>query len=204
MNICNKCKNNKNLYLYKNKYYCINHSKLFFNNYVIIIQKIYKGYRTRKKLKNLYYNLPSDIQNIIIYYINLPIYYRKYYNSLGKLIYNNTNKFVMYKHYNEKINIDYIIKSYKLYNKYNCILNINNLKILFTYAEEIKHILHNIFYMEINNISDFNNFMYTNNDLENIILKQQINIDNYIEYIYTIESFIKMYKINYNTITCNY
>lgn len=42
--------------------YCINHSKLLYNNYVLTIQKIYRGHKVRRILKRIYFKLPRDLQ----------------------------------------------------------------------------------------------------------------------------------------------
>jgi len=42
--------------------YCLSHSKLLYNNYVLKIQKTYKGYKVRRILKRIYFKLPRDLQ----------------------------------------------------------------------------------------------------------------------------------------------
>ena len=63
----------------KNKYfldYCYFHYKKMYLKKIIKIQKVYKGYYIRKKLK-IYYNLPRDLQRKIIWHINKDIYSRR-------------------------------------------------------------------------------------------------------------------------------
>lgn len=81
------CKNKK-----CNDNYCTTHYKLLYTNPAIIIQKIYKGYFIRKKLK-IYYNLPRDLQRKIIWHINSDIYLRNYNSSVSKIIYRRYKEF---------------------------------------------------------------------------------------------------------------
>ena len=70
--IIKKCKK-KEFITIKNNCYCKNHCLLNFNKYVIKIQKIFLGHKCRKKLKNIYYNLPIDIQKNILFFLNKTI-----------------------------------------------------------------------------------------------------------------------------------
>ena len=65
-----------------------------------MIQKIYKGYYIRKKLK-IYYNLPRDLQRKIIWHINSDLYLRNYNSSVSKIIYRRYKEF--YNKYNKNI-----------------------------------------------------------------------------------------------------
>lgn len=72
----------------KNKYfidYCYFHYEKIYLKKIIQIQKVYKGYYTRKKLK-IYYNLPRDLQRKIIWHINKDIYLKHFHCSIFKLI----------------------------------------------------------------------------------------------------------------------
>jgi len=62
------------------------HYKLMYTEYAIMIQKMYKGYYIRKKLK-IYYNLPRDLQRKIIWHVNSDLYLRNYNSSVSKIIY---------------------------------------------------------------------------------------------------------------------
>lgn len=48
---------------------CYIHYKNKCNKFVIMIQKIWNSFRCRKKLKNLYYNLPIEIKDRVLYYM---------------------------------------------------------------------------------------------------------------------------------------
>ena len=60
----------------KNKFYinkfnlCKNHFVLINLKFIIIIQKIYRGYKVRRVLNNVYVKLDDDTQRIIKYYLN--------------------------------------------------------------------------------------------------------------------------------------
>jgi hypothetical protein len=61
--LCVKCKKYKEpLYLLSNNLLCINHAKLLYNTKIIIIQKVYRGYKKRSYLRNIFNRLPRDLQ----------------------------------------------------------------------------------------------------------------------------------------------
>lgn len=94
------------------------YSKLLNNNNAIIIQKMYKGYYIRKKLK-IYFNLPRDLQRKIIWYINSDLYLRNFNSSISRIIYRRYKEF-----YNKFF---YIFPSHNLnvliYNPFNIHIN---------------------------------------------------------------------------------
>ena len=60
---CIICKKYKYpVFLVCHNLYCLNHSKLLYNNYVLTIQKIYRGHKVRRILKRIYFKLPRDLQ----------------------------------------------------------------------------------------------------------------------------------------------
>lgn len=75
------CKNNKCILDF-----CKIHYKFVLEESVVIVQTFYRGYRIRKKLNNIYYNLPRDLQRKIIWHMNEDIYIRNYNSSIFKLI----------------------------------------------------------------------------------------------------------------------
>ena len=52
----------------------------------IYIQKIYRGYKCRKIMKNIFIRLPTDIQHKIINYNRDDMYYKKYCKTLHNII----------------------------------------------------------------------------------------------------------------------
>jgi len=65
--VCSICKKyTQPLFCLSKRVFCINHSKLLFNCYINTIQKIYRGYKTRKYLKNIFNRLPRDLQIYIL------------------------------------------------------------------------------------------------------------------------------------------
>ena len=134
----NKKKCYKNSFIIINKTpYCLNHSLLLYNKYVLIIQKFYRGYRARRYLVNIFNNLPSELQEVIIYYINGNFYKRKYLDTLTSIITNNTYGLHNYKNSEKKLSIDYLYNCYKLYYKYNKIIPINYLKHAYILGDQI-------------------------------------------------------------------
>jgi hypothetical protein len=170
---------------------------MHYKKYILIIQKIYKGYRTRKKIKNIFNNLPRDLQQIVLHYINLPIYYRNYYNKIQTIIYKKSE----YLFINKKYNINNIIKSYNLFNKYYIILNLNFLKYNYVNAKDILCQLNNDFYLLLNNYN-INNIIQSYNFLDNnfIIINNDYNTNNILNAITLLTNYIKIYEDKYNLI----
>ena len=141
-----KC-NKNSFFIINNKSYCLNHSLLLYNQYVLIIQKWYKGYKARRYLVNIFYNLPSELQKLIIYYINGNFYEIKYLDKIKNIILNNTYDLHNYKTCEKKLSINYLYNCYKFYYKYNKIIPINYLKHAYILADHILHfcdiLLHN-------------------------------------------------------------
>jgi hypothetical protein len=117
--------------------YCLNHALLLYNKYVLIIQKFYRGYKARRYLVNIFNNLPHELQEVIIYYINGNFYKKKYLNKLTYIITNNTYDLHNYKYAEKNLSIDYLYNCYKLYYKYNKIIPINYLKHAYILGEQI-------------------------------------------------------------------
>ena len=123
-----KCKlKTKNKYC--NKYVCHVHAVILFNYSILYIQKMYIGYRTRRKLKNIFVKLPNDLQNIVLWYMREPIYIKRYYNVISKIldrkIINITISENSYDYYRKISNV------YTLYTKYINITSIFNTMLLY-------------------------------------------------------------------------
>lgn len=131
-----KCNKDRVLFI-KNYPLCLNHSLLLYNKYVLIIQKFYRGYKSRRYLVNIFNNLPYDLQKLVIYYINDDYYKKKYLNTLSKIVLNNTYKFHNYNNSDEMLSLEYLYNCYKLYNKYHNIININYLKHAYVLGDHI-------------------------------------------------------------------
>jgi len=166
--LCNACKKSKKntlqLFNCNKAYYCSNHSKLLFNNFVIIIQKIYRGYRRRKYLKTIYNRLPRDLQHYILN-INL---------QKNKTISDTINSLIIKKTYKIKsltniedneITLDELTTIITLLNKYYYFLDIKWLNYYKYYFNNIKAILVALIYKKtyMLNINIFNSLnLYTN------------------------------------------
>ena len=90
---------------------------------------MYIGYRTRRKLKNIFVKLPNDLQNIVLWYMREPIYIKRYYNVISKIldrkIINITISENSYDYYRKISNV------YTLYTKYINITSIFNNNLLY-------------------------------------------------------------------------
>jgi len=176
---------------------CINHINLIYYYKIIYIQKIYKGYHCRKKLKILFYNLPCDIQKIIIYYINEPIYYKNVVKTYNKIIIKKSFKLSHTMINLKKTSLNDIAKIYYLAAKYYSILNINFLKYLYVISNDICDILNTYMF----NIIPSYTINYTL--LDNIKI-DNIEHDSYCKTINNIYIYQKIYNKNYNIIKDTY
>jgi hypothetical protein len=160
----------KKLFIVNNKKYCKFHMNYYHNNYAIIIQSIYRGYKKRQYLNNIYNKLPYDLQNNILYFIKKDFYIEKLNNKLDLIVNNKINNYII--DFNNKLNTDInvpfslltylsnnvkeVIHIYKLFVKYQSIL---------TYQS----ILYNNL---INNLNKLNVLLY---DYENRIFNAYSN-----------------------------
>ena len=178
---------------------CRNHLILTHNNNIIKIQKIFRGYKIRKKINNIYKKLPSDIQDIILHYINLPIYYTNYYKKIRNIV-NKKTKDLLYYDYtsNNKLSIDYISNCFYYINKYHLIMNINEIKILFVMNEDLRFIVNNFIYNYINHQVDIS--IWNNNVLTEIINFENNSFDKMIILYNRINNFNDIYNYYYSII----
>jgi len=127
-----------------NKKYCWIHAKKSFGKFIVLIQKVYRSMIARKKIKNIYYNLPEDIKKLILFYVRIDIYYIKYKKICQSII-------------QKKINyIDNILN--QIGQNFNLILIDDNIK-----EEQFIIYLLNIYNLFINNWNIIN-FEYINDD----------------------------------------
>ena len=103
------------------------------------IQKTFRGYLSRKKMKNLYINLPDDIQKHIIFFVRQPYYYSRFKTKINTIIelkirlYLDVCEMVLSDGYLNCINYllenkNEIINTYRVFTKYCCIINENKKK----------------------------------------------------------------------------
>jgi hypothetical protein len=190
-NFCNKPIFSKSLCL------CCNHLILTHNNNILNIQKTFRGYKTRKKIKNIYIKLPSDIQNIILYYINLPIYYLNYYKKIRNIVNKKTKELLYYDYTSDnKLSIDYISKCFYYINKYCRVMNINEIKILFVLNDDLRCIVNNYIYNYINHQVDIS--IWNNNVLTEIINFENNSFDKMIVLYNRINNFNDIYNYYYS------
>lgn len=120
--------------------YCWSHYNQLCKEIIIVIQKMYRGYKCRKKINNIYIKLPDDIQQIILNYVREDFYYKRYCNNIYTLI---NKRFIFHNIVNSSLiqtTDEYILNIFKqdinpvfyLYNKYfDIVYYINNTNIKF-------------------------------------------------------------------------
>lgn len=110
----------------------------FISKNIIYIQKIYTGYKCRKKLNYFYKRLPSDIQYLIKYHINKDLYEKRKQQQITTIINRKLSSFNI-----EIINLfntnvlfideflkfeNKILNNFNLLNKYSELVNYCNKK----------------------------------------------------------------------------
>ena len=176
----NKITCNKNSVIFvKNKPYCYNHFLLLYNNYVITIQKYYRGYKTRKYLTNIFKKLPNDLQEIILGYINYNHYIKTYNNTISNIIIKNTYNLHNYENSDKKLSIYYLYNCYKLYTKYHSIISIKYLKHAYILSEQLLNFC-NILIYQNQVILTYSYSIFEKIDITNIEILDVLNLINMI------------------------
>lgn len=68
---------------------CYIHAQQIYKDSAIIIQKIWRGFQKRTKLKNLYYDLPKELQMNVMRYVREDHYIEKKWVPSVRKIYKN-------------------------------------------------------------------------------------------------------------------
>lgn len=101
---------------YCNKYVCHIHAAILLTDSVLYIQKMYFGYKTRRKLNNIFVKLPTDLQKIVLWYIRRPLYIKRYHKAIANILDTKLTNITLiensYDYYRRISNI------YTIYNKY--------------------------------------------------------------------------------------
>ena len=83
-------KRNRKCKLYRHfREYCYIHSQAIFKGSATRIQSVWRGVYARKKLKNLFYNLPSELQSHVVKYVRKDHYMEKQWIPSVLKIYKN-------------------------------------------------------------------------------------------------------------------
>ena len=186
--LCTICKKHKNpLFNCIKANYCSNHTKLLFNNFVIIIQKIYRGYRRRKYLKTIYYRLPHDLQH---YILNMNLQKNKNISAIvNSLILKKTHKIKSLTTIEDnEITLDELTHIITLLNKYYYFLDIKWLNYYNYYFNNIKAILVSLIYKKtymlniiiFNSLNFYTNLLNNNFNKSSLLLITKINTFNHI------------------------
>lgn len=79
-----KCKLNRHF-----REYCYIHAQISFKDYTTLIQRIWRGFYTRKKIKTLFYNLPRELQYHVMKYVRIDHYIEKHWIPSILKVYKN-------------------------------------------------------------------------------------------------------------------
>ena len=185
---------NNGIYRYvNNKQYCWCHYNNYTRDSIIMIQSAYRGYKCRRYLK-IYKKLPDDIQIIIKRKISSEFYYKKYCNSIYKILYKryqNMNRVLDEKQLTYKILynntsiatlsedfipvfIDYVYPTYYLYNKYFDIISTTDNDSMLTDVKNL-HILSYPILNIVRNMSQDYFYDNENSDIDRTIYNKFIN-----------------------------
>tara|TARA_E500000178_G_C17037453_1_gene764286 strand:- start:8183 stop:8812 length:630 start_codon:yes stop_codon:yes gene_type:complete len=201
-NLNKNCKNNSFINIL-NINYCYSHYKLFLKNYIIKIQKVYRGYKSRKILY-FYKKLPLEIQYKINLYIQNEFQLERKNKIISNIIINKIDNFII-NYYNFNSEIIFL---------HNYIQNVN-INFITVNNEHIINILLYLFYLldKYRYIIITNKQFYINKyrnkilrvnmynkllELNNLLVYNKKNLVQYQNYIY-INNVIN-YKVFYNNL----
>jgi len=197
---------NNGIYRYvNNKQYCWCHYNNYTRDSIIMIQSAYRGYKCRRYLK-IYKKLPDDIQIIIKRKISSEFYYKKYCNSIYKILYKryqNMNRVLDEKQLTYKILynnsavdlgidfvtafIEYIYPTYYIYNKYFDIISTSENDSMLT---DIKN-LHILSYPILNIVRTLSQDYFYDNENSSI---DRIIYNKFVNSIFIINSLSEKYE----------
>lgn len=185
--LCIKCKKHKfPIFNCNNSNYCMNHTKLLFNNFVIKIQKTYRGYRRRKYVKTIYARLPRDLQHHIL---NFNVKNTKNYDDINLLILKKTHKIKdLTTIEDNEITLAELTNIITMLNKYYHVLNVRWLNYYKYYFNNIKAILVSLIYKKAfllniniyNSLNFYENLLNSNFNKVSLLLITKINNFNYL------------------------
>lgn len=185
--LCIKCKKHKfPIFNCNNNNYCTNHSKLLFNNFVIKIQKTYRGYRRRKYVKTIYARLPRDLQHHIL---NFNVESTNNYTNINLLILKKTHKIKdLTTIEDNEITLAELTNIITMLNKYYRVLDSRWLNYYKYYFNNIKAILVSLIYKKTfllniniyNSLNFYENLLNSNFNKVSLLLITKINNFNYL------------------------
>jgi len=185
--LCIKCKKHKfPIFNCNNNNYCMNHSKLLFNNFVIKIQKTYRGYRRRKYVKTIYARLPRDLQHHIL---NFNVKSTNNYSNINLLILKKTHKIKDLTTIDDnEITLAELTNIITMLNKYYHALDSRWLNYYKYYFNNIKAILVSLIYKKTfllniniyNSLNFYENLLNSNFNKVSLLLITKINNFNYL------------------------
>jgi|UniRef100_A0A6C0CBL6 hypothetical protein len=185
--LCIKCNKHKfPVFNCNNITYCTNHSKLLFNNFVIKIQKTYRGYRRRKYVKTIYARLPTELQH---YILNFNTNNTKHYDNINSVILKKTHKIKdLTTIEDNEITLAELTNIITMLNKYYHVLDVRWLNYYKYYFNNIKAILVSLIYKKTfllniniyNSLNFYENLLHSNFNKVSLLLITKINKFNYL------------------------
>ena len=73
--------------------YCKQHCNINVKKYILTLQKIWRGFKARTKINNLFIFLPRELQEKVIFHMSSSLYFHKQYSVICHIIYKKINKF---------------------------------------------------------------------------------------------------------------
>jgi len=171
-NKIHKC-HNKTSCIIQSKNVCWTHLCKNYTKPVIYIQKIYRAFYIRKKLKNIYYRLPPDLQEKICSYINQSVQYKRYKKLIKTFILLRYNSFIDLTH--PILYVDLTIDPEHVITNHFEILNsvLTCYKLHIKYFNIIEYRQHEKLYLRCRNyylsILYFNNLNDTNPEFDRLV-----------------------------------
>lgn len=80
--------------------YCNQHCNICVKKYILMIQKIWRGFKSRTKINNLFILLPRELQEKVIFNMSSSLYFHRLYSVISNIIYKKINRFCENVNYN--------------------------------------------------------------------------------------------------------
>ena len=171
------------------KTYCRVHAKKFLQPYALIIQKHYARFLITRKLKNLFFPLPRDLQRRVLFYMREPSLLKKYHHSPIVKVLSN------------RVNIMMKTPLFKFFVN-NQLDGVNEKTIILSFTENLKLITK---YFDILYDGEFKEYLQLNDSLRKLWYRRiSRSSENYNDWTCFYDVLRNYYKVASNTDMCIY
>ena len=173
-------------FIIENHKYCRQHANIIYKIIVNKIQKVWRSYRKRIFISNVFKKLPNDLQKKILFYVRENYLIKKYHHNVIKNILskkfteNHIINLEFYTGNQEEIHyqnnkLKYIIHIFNLYIKYNSIAPYYNKLILNEYLQDLIELVESLYLMYIFDNKLITELLYLLKKYKKLLIKTKFN-----------------------------